>query len=155
MILKWDARPSHVSVVRVLDGPRILDAHEMRREPTVEKPLNDMLIGPGQEKTAAAARSLVIWGEELSRKRRYAAAERLYLRAAGLVERTWGQHHPMMAEVLECYADLLVRTNRADEGIAMRSRSEAIWRAYIPRFCRTYKEVHPLPVCWVEREGSD
>ncbi len=65
MILKWDARPLHVSVVRVLDIPRIPDMHEMRRESTVEKPLNDMLIGPGQEKTAAAARSLVIWGEEL------------------------------------------------------------------------------------------
>ncbi len=114
-----------------------------------------MVIGPGQEKTAAAARSLVIWGEELSRKGRYAAAERLYQRAVGLVERSWGRHHPMMAEVLECYADLLVRTNRADEGITMKSRSEAIWRAYIPRFCRTYKDVHPLPVGWVEREGSD
>jgi hypothetical protein len=115
----------------------------------------DMVIGPGQEKTAAAARSFVIWGEELSRKGRYAPAEKLYQRAVGLVERTWGRHHPMMAEVLECYADLLVRTNRADEGIAMKSRSQAIWRAYIPRLCRTYKEVHPLPACLLEREGSD
>ena len=129
--------------------------HEMRREATVKEPLNDMLIGLGQQKTAAAARSLVIWGEELSRKGRYAAAERLYQRATGLVERTWGRQHPMMAEVLECYADLLVRTNRADEANAMKTRSAAIWRAYTPRCCRTYKEVHPLPACWVEREGSD
>ncbi len=114
-----------------------------------------MVIGPGQEKTAAAARSFVIWGEELSRKGRYAAAEKLYQRAVGLVERTWGRHHPMMAEVLDCYADLLVRTNRADEGIAMKSRSEAIWRAYGAGFCRIHIQAHPVPRCWTEREGSD
>jgi hypothetical protein len=75
-----------------------------------------------------------------------------YQRAVGLVERNWGRLHPMMAEVLDSYADLLVRTNRAGEGIAMKSRSEAIWRAYIPRLCRTYKDVHP---CLVEQEGYD
>jgi len=37
-----------------------------------------------------------------------------------------------MAEVLECYADVLVRTNRQAEGLAMKSRSEAIWRGLTP-----------------------
>ena len=101
-----------------------------------------MVIGATQETTAVAARSFVIWGEELSKKGRYAAAEKLYQRARGLVERTLGQQHPMMAEVLECYSDLLVRTNRSAEGIAMKSRSEAIWRAYGARFCRTHIQAH-------------
>jgi hypothetical protein len=114
-----------------------------------------MVIGAIQEETAAAARSLVIWGEELLRKGRYAAAEKLFLRARGLVERTLGQQHPMMAEVLECYSDLLVRTNRRAEGIAMKGRSEAIWRDYAPRSCRTLVQAHPFPACWAEREGSD
>src|SRR5712691_6904294 len=96
-----------------------------------------MIIGATQDRTAVAARSFVIWGEELSRKGRYAAAEKLYQRARGLVERTLGQQHPMMAEVLECYSDLLVKTNRRAEGTAMKGRSEEIWRAYASRFCRT------------------
>ena len=114
-----------------------------------------MVIGATQERTAVTARSFVIWGEELSKKGRYAAAEKLYQRARGLVERTLGQQHPMMAEVLECYSDLLVRTNRSTEGIAMKSRSEAIWRAYGVRFCRIQIQAHPVPSCWTEREGSD
>jgi hypothetical protein len=36
----------------------------------------------------------------------------------------------MMAEVLECYSDLLVKTNRLVEGTAMKNRADAIWRAY-------------------------
>jgi hypothetical protein len=116
---------------------------------------DDMVIGASQERTAGTARSLVIWGEELSKKGRYAAAETLYQRARGLVERTLGQQHPMMAEVLECYSDLLVRTNRSAEGIAMKSRSEAIWRAYGARFCLIHIQAHPVPRCWTEREGSD
>lgn len=114
-----------------------------------------MFIGAGQEKTAVTARSFVIWGEELSRRGRYAAAEKLYQRAQCLVERTFGQQHPMMAEVLECYSDLLVRTNRRAEGIAMKGRSEEIWRAYASRFCRTQIQARSLPSCWAEREGSD
>ena len=114
-----------------------------------------MVIGVGQDKTAASVRSFVIWGEELFRKKRYAAAEKLYLRALGLVERTLGQQHPMMAEVLECYADLLVKTNRRVEGIAMKGRSEGIWKAYAPRFCRTHIQTQPVPTSWAEREGSD
>ncbi len=123
-------------------------------ESTVED-FVDMVIRPGQEKTAAAARSFVIWGEKLSKKGRYAAAEKLYQRARGLVEKTLGQQNPMMAEVLECYSDLLVRTNRSAEGIAMKSRSEAIWRAYGACFCRTHIQAHPVPRLWTEREGSD
>ncbi len=114
-----------------------------------------MVIGATQERAAVTARSFVIWGEELSKRGRYAAAEKLYQRAQGLVERSLGQHHPMMAEVLECYSDLLVRTNRRAEGIAMKGRSEAIWRAYAPRSCRTQIQAHPFPTCWAEREGSD
>jgi len=111
--------------------------------------------GATQETAAVTARSFVIWGEELSRRGRYAAAEKLYQRAQCLVERTFGQQHPMMAEVLECYSDLLVRTNRRAEGIAMKGRSEEIWKAYAPRSCRTQIQARPLPSCWAEREGSD
>ncbi len=111
--------------------------------------------GATQETAAVTARSFVIWGEELFKKGRYAAAEKLYQRAQGLVERTLGQQHPMMAEVLECYSALLVRTNRCAEGIAMKGRSEEIWRAYAPRSCRTQIQAHPLPTRWAEREGSD
>jgi Tetratricopeptide repeat len=115
-----------------------------------------MVIGPGQEKTAATARSFVIGGEELSKKGRYAAAEKLYQRALGLVERTLGQQHPITAEVLECYADLLVKTNRPAEGIAMKTRSEAIWKTYAPHYSwRTHIQVRPAPTYWAEREGSD
>jgi hypothetical protein len=121
----------------------------------VDKGLDDMVVGVTQERTALAARSFVIWGEELSKKGRYAAAEKLYQRAWGLVERTLGKQHPMIAEVLECYSDLLVRTNRSAEGIAMKSRSEAIWRAYGARFCRTHIQAHSVPRRWTEREGSD
>ena len=116
-----------------------------------------MVIGSGQEKTAATARSFVIWGEELSKKGRHAAAEKLYQRALGLVERTLGQQHPITAEVLECYADLLAKTSRRVEGIAMKTRSEAIWKAYAPHdySCRTHIQVRPSPTYWAEREGSD
>jgi hypothetical protein len=80
----------------------------------------------------------------------------LYQRALGLVERTLGQQHPITAEVLECYADLLVKTNRPAEGIAMKTPSEAIWKAYAPHYsCRTHIQVLPSPTYWAEREGSD
>jgi|SRR4030095_16166561 hypothetical protein len=108
-----------------------------------------------QETTAVAARGFLIWGEEFSRKGRYAAAEKLYQRAWGLVERTLGHKHPMMAEVLECYSDLLIRTNRSAEGTAMRRRSEAIWRAYGTRFCRTHIQGDAIPRHCTEGEGSD
>lgn len=115
-----------------------------------------MAIGRNKEATAVAARSFLIWGEEFSRKGRYAAAEKLYQRAWGLVERTLGRQHPMMAEVMECYSDLLRRTNRTAEGIALKVRSEAIWRAYGPRFCRTCIQSHSVPNCSTEEgEGSD
>ena len=114
-----------------------------------------MVIGATPETSAVAARSFVIWGEKLSKRERYAAAEKLYQRAWSLVERTLGHQHPMMAEVLECYSDLLIRTNRSAEGIAMKSRSEAIWRAYAARFGRSHIQAQPLPRQWAEREGSD
>lgn len=114
-----------------------------------------MVIGPSQDKTSAAARSLVIWGQELSRKERYAAAEKLYQRALRLVEKKFGTSHPMTAEVLECYGDLLVRTERCGEGIAMKSRADAVWRACFPRFCRTCNDAQPASLCGQEREGSD
>ena len=99
-----------------------------------------------------AARSFLIWGEEFSRKGRYAAAEKLYQRAWGLVERTLGRQHPMMAEVMECYSDLLRRTNRTAEGIALKVRSEAIWRAYGPRFCRIESRVILSPIALQKKE---
>jgi len=116
-----------------------------------------MYIEAGQEKTAAAARSFVIWGEELSKKGRYAAAEKLYQRALSLVEETLGQEHPLTAEVLECYAELLAKTNRRVEGTAMKIRSEAIWKAHAHHycFCRTRIQVRPSAIDWAEREGSD
>ena len=114
-----------------------------------------MVIGATQASSVGAARSFVIWGEELSKKGRYAAAEKLYQRARGLVERTLGQQHPMMAEVLECYSDLLVKTNAQLKELAMKSRSEAIWGAYGAGFCRIHIQAHPVPKCWTEREGSD
>jgi len=114
-----------------------------------------MVTGTTQETTAVAARSFLIWGEEFSRKGRYAAAEKLYQRAWGLVERTLGHKHPMMAEVLECYSDLLTRTNRSAEGCAMKNRSEAIWRAYGARPCRTHIQDDSVPSYCADGEGSD
>jgi hypothetical protein len=108
-----------------------------------------------QEMTAVAARRLVIWGEEFSRKGHYAAAERLYQRARRLVEKTLGHKHPMMAEVLECYSDLFMRTNRSAEGLAMKNRAEAIWRAYGARSCRSRMQANPVLGYCIEREGSD
>jgi hypothetical protein len=108
-----------------------------------------------QETTAVAARRLVIWGEELSRKGRYAAAEKLYQRAWRLVEKTLGHKHPMMAEVLECYSDLFMTTNRSAEGLAMKNRAEAIWRAYGARSCRSRIQANPVPGYCVQAEGSD
>lgn len=75
------------------------------------------------------ARSYVIWGNELSRKGRYAAAETLYQRALLLAEKTLGRLHPVTAEVLECYADLLAKTDRQVESTAMRGRANAVWEA--------------------------
>jgi len=121
----------------------------------VDRELDDMVTGATQERTADAARGFVIWGEEFSKRGRYAAAEKLYQRAWGLVERTLGQQHPMMAEVLECYSDLLARTDRRAEGVAMKKRSEAIWRAYGARFCRNHIQTHPSPSYSTEQEGSD
>jgi hypothetical protein len=108
-----------------------------------------------QETTAVAARRLVIWGEEFLRKGRYSAAEKLYQRARALVERTLGHRHPMMAEVLECYSDLLSRTDRRAEGIAMKNRADAIWRAYGARSCRSRIQADPVPSYCVQAEGSD
>ena|ERR1700758_1129879 len=108
-----------------------------------------------QETTAVAVRGFLIWGEEFSWKGRYAAAEKLYQRAWALVERTLGQKHPMMAEVLECYSDLLVKTNRRAEGTAMKNRADAIWRAYGAPFCRNHIQANPVPSYCIEREGSD
>ncbi len=108
-----------------------------------------------QETTAVAARRLLIRGEELSRKGRYAVAEKLYQRAWGLVEKTLGHKHPMMAEVLECYSVLFIRTNRSAEGLAMKNRAEAIWRAYGVRSCRSRIQADPVPSYCVQAEGSD
>src|SRR5260370_5739681 len=104
-----------------------------------------MVTRTTQETTAVAARSFLIWGEEFSREVRYATAEKLYQRAWALVERTLGHKHPMMAEVLECYSDLLIRTNRRTEGSAMKNRAERIWRAYGARFCRNHIPANPVP----------
>lgn len=81
--------------------------------------------------------------------------ERLYERALALVETTLGTSHPITAEVLECYAELLVKTGRQAEAIAMKSRAEAAWNICIPRPCRVYESAQSIPACWQEREGSD
>jgi len=86
-----------------------------------------MVTGPSQERTAGAVRGFVINGDELSKKGRYGAAEGLYQRALILVERTLGGLYPMMAEVLESYADLLVKTDRRAKAIAMQKRAAAVW----------------------------
>jgi len=90
-----------------------------------------MAMEANKETAAVAARSFLIWGEEFSRKGRYAAAEKLCQRAWGLVERTLGRQHPMMAEVLECYSDLLRRTKRSAEGVAMKKRAERVARTSV------------------------
>ena len=41
------------------------------------------------------------------------------------------------------------------EGIAMKSRSETIWRAYAARFRRTHIQAHSVQRSWAEREGWD
>jgi hypothetical protein len=62
----------------------------------------------------------------------------------------------MMAEVLECYSDLRIRTNRSAEGIAMKRRSEAIWRAYGTRFRRTHIQGDSIPrYCTEEKVRID
>jgi hypothetical protein len=114
-----------------------------------------MVVGLTQEKAAVAVRSFLIWGEELSRKGRYAAAERLYRRTLTLVDRTLGALHPITGEVLDCYADLLAKTGRQAEATAMKERAEAAWRAYAPPFCRTCNDVPSDSLPSAEREGSD
>ena len=113
-----------------------------------------MIIGSSHEKSALKARRLVIWAEELCNKRRYAAAEVLYQRALRLGERTLGRQHPVRAEILEYYADLLAKTNRLAEGTVMRRRSEAIWDTCFPRSDQTGNRSHPVAYP-VEPEGSD
>jgi hypothetical protein len=115
----------------------------------------EMVTGTTQEKTSAAARSFVIWANQFSRKGHHAAAETLYQRALVLAERTLGPLHPVTAEVLECYADLLARTARLSEATAMKHRAEAIWKAYAPRACRSYKDAQPCSLCTPYQEGSD
>ena len=115
----------------------------------------DMFVGSTQDESAVAARSFVICGEEFSRKGRYAAAEKLYQRAQGLVEKTLGPYHPMMAEVLESYSGLLLKTGRGAEATAMKSRSEAIWEAYAPRPLSSPDSDAPCRTYHAEREGSD
>ena len=114
-----------------------------------------MVPGTAQEKTSAAARSFVIYGNEFSRKGRYAAAETLYQRALILAEKTLEPLHPVTAEVLECYADLLAKTDRQAEATAMKHRAEAVWKAFASRFCRSYKDAQPYSLSTPEQEGSD
>lgn len=114
-----------------------------------------MVTGTAQENISAAARSFVIWGNEFSRKGSYAAAETLYQRALMLAEKTLGRLHPVTAEVLECYADLLAKTDRQSESTAMKRRAKAVWEACAPRLCRSYKDVQPHCLCRPEPEGAD
>jgi len=114
-----------------------------------------MVIRAAEETAAVTARSFLIWAEKNRKKGRYEAAERLYQRARGLVEKTLGQQHPMMAEVLECYSELLASANRPGEALAMRKRSKTIWKTYGARFCRTPIQAQPVPRYGTEREGSD
>jgi hypothetical protein len=114
-----------------------------------------MVTGTAREKSSAAARSFVIWGNEFSRKGRYAAAETLYQRALRLAEKTLGRFHPITAEVLECYAELLAKTNRQAESAALKKRAKAVWEAFAPRLCRSYKDAQPSSLCRPEQEGAD
>ncbi len=66
-----------------------------------------------------------------------------------------GFQHPMMAEVLECYSELLLRAKREAEAIAMKNRSKAIWTAYGAHLWRTRIQAHSISRHWVERDGSD
>lgn len=113
-----------------------------------------MMIAIDREKSSAAARSFVISGNTLSRRGRYAAAENLYQRALILAEGTVGRLDPVMAEVLECYADFLAKTDRQAEATAMKLQAEAIWRACFPRICRAYKDPEYY-LCQQEQEASD
>ncbi len=114
-----------------------------------------MVVGATQERTAVEARSFAIWGEEFSKKGRYAAAEKLYQRAQGLVEKDLGPYHPMMAEVLECYSNLLLKTDRRAEATTMKRRSQAIWELYARRPVSNSHADPPCRTHGVEREGSD
>lgn len=114
-----------------------------------------MITRTAHEKTSAAARSFVIWANEFSRKGRFADAETLYQRALMLAEKTLGRFHPVTAEVLECYADLLAKTDRQAESTAMKRRAKAVWEVFAPRLCRSYKDAQPHPLCRPEQEGAD
>lgn len=114
-----------------------------------------MVTGTTQEKTSAAARSFVIWANEFSRKGHYAAAETLYQRALMLAEKTLGRSHPVTAEVLECYADLLAKTDRQAESTAMKRRAKAVWEVFAPRFCPSYKDAQASSQCRPDQEGAD
>lgn len=114
-----------------------------------------MITRTHPEKTSAEARSLVICGIELSRKGRYAAAETLYQRALALAEGTLGTLHPVTAEVLECHAELLAKTDRQPEATALKHRAEAVWKAFAPHCCRSYQDAQPYSLCRPEQEGSD
>jgi hypothetical protein len=114
-----------------------------------------MITGTAPEKASAAARSFVIWANEFSRKGRHAVAETLYQRALMLAEKTLGRFHPVTAEVLECYADLLAKTHRQDESAAMKRRAKAVWEAFTPRLGRSYKDAEPFSLRRPEQEGAD
>lgn len=114
-----------------------------------------MITGTAKEKTSAAVRSFVIWANEFSRKGRYSAAETLYQRALMLADKRLGRFHPVTAEVLECYADLLAKTDRHAESIAMKRRAKAVWEVCVPRLCRSYKDAQPYSLCRPEQEGAD
>lgn len=114
-----------------------------------------MITGTAREKTSAAARSFVIWANEFSRKGRYAAAETLYRRALMLAEKTQGRSHPIVAEVLECYADLLAKTDRQAESAAMKRRAKVVWDVFAARLCRSDKDTQPYSLCRPEQEGAD
>jgi hypothetical protein len=106
-----------------------------------------MFVGAGQEKTALIARSFVIWREELSKKGRYAAAEKLYQRALGLVEGTLGQQHLLTAEV----AGVLRRAARKNQspsgrdcnGKAARKQSGRLGFRIIVFVALTSRSAHP------------
>ena len=115
-----------------------------------------MVAGIVQEKTSIGPRSFVIWANEFSRKGRYAASERLYQRALMLAEKTLGRFHPVTAEVLDCYADLLARTDRHAESITMKRQAKAVWDIVLaPRWCRPYKDAQPSSPRKPEQEGAD
>jgi tetratricopeptide (TPR) repeat protein len=79
--------------------------------------------GPADVRTAVAVLGLA---DLYAVQAKYAEAERAYQRALAIFERSVGREHPIVATVLERYAALLRRTDRAGEAEKLEARVREI-----------------------------